>query len=57
MKCPFRIKREVVWNTTRCRAAMHEDFEPCHEEECPFYYTDENDVSKCSRCDGGEEDI
>lgn len=31
-------------------------FAPCHGDECPFYYTDENDVPKCIRCNGPEEE-
>lgn len=55
MKCPFRIKREASWNFATRHAIIYEEFEDCHEDECPFYYTDENDVSKCSRCDGGDD--
>lgn len=58
MKCPFRCSKYVRWDAKRAEALVHEDFENCHGDECPCYYTDENDVEKCSRCyDGPEEEL
>ena len=61
MICPFRIYTKtrkyteeypnpVSYKETTCT------FAPCHGDECPFYYTDENDVPKCIRCNGPEEE-
>ena len=59
MICPFRVHTEKisgknysgydVENVTRT-------FEPCHGDEYPFYYVDENDVPKCTKCNGPEEE-
>ena len=58
MICPFRIYTEtrkyteynILHKETKCT------FAPCHGDECPFYYVDENDVPKCTRCNGPEEE-
>lgn len=59
MKCPFRVKTfkhheyingKAIGAPTEVR---HCYFEDCHGDECPFYYTDEDNVEKCARCDGG----
>lgn len=60
MKCPFRISRDIVLDksyNTYYKVVAHENFENCHGDDCPFYYVDENDVGKCARCDGGEEEL
>lgn len=63
MKCPFRIRQADFIDTIsvngRARDAKitAKTFEDCHGEDCPYYYVDENDVSKCARCVGQEEEI
>lgn len=59
MKCSFRVKtfnhREFISGKAIGNPieVHHCYFEDCHGEECPFYYTDENNVERCARCDGG----
>ena len=36
---------------------VNEAFAPCDGDECPFYYQDFNGIDKCSRCDGGEDEL
>lgn len=62
MVCPFRIYTKTrkyteeypnpatTYKETECT------FAPCHGDECPFYYVDENDIPKCIRCNGPEEE-
>lgn len=60
MKCPFKIYKNTTVDksySTYCVIKVHESFEECHGDDCPFYYVDENDVGKCARCDGGEEEL
>ena len=65
MICPFRIHTKTVsqWKAPEFGKDDGQDeeeitrtFEPCHGDECPFYYVDENDVPKCARCNGPEEE-
>lgn len=59
MKCPFRVKtfnhREFISGKAIGNPieVHHCYFEDCHGDECPFYYTDEDNIEKCARCDGG----
>ena len=56
MKCPFRIKEisviEGSYNdpVPANKHVKYRDFDSCYGDECPFYYQDEDGVSKCSRC-------
>ncbi len=59
MRCPFRIcmtKTHPPSPYGDASEVMHRDYEICYGDECPFYYVDENDVPKCTRCNGPEEE-
>ena len=61
MICPFRIhtktrKHEERYTSPVSYEETTSTFEDCHGDECPFYYVDENDVPKCTRCNGPEEE-
>ena len=59
MRCPFRIcttKMLPPYGDADVSEVTHRDYEICHGDECPFYYVDENDVPKCIRCNGPEEE-
>lgn len=69
MICPFRIHTQTIERhyvpdldkndipkCSRCEKYTTCSFEPCHGDECPFYYVDENDIPKCARCNGPEEE-
>ena len=56
MICPFRINRETVYYGCEPRnCTVHEWFEDCYEEECPYYYMD-NHCERVDREIKGEED-
>ena len=61
MKCPYKMKKDIKLDLFDSRSKGHiyvtESFAPCDGDECPFYYQDFNGVDKCSRCDGGEEEL
>ena len=66
MKCPFRINTmqrdgNMEWNqATSSIDVIHfttREFADCYGDECPCFYKDENDVDKCSRCNGLEEEL
>lgn len=50
MKCPFRIIETTSMDYKTDRVEKTKDFGSCYGDECPFYYQDEDGVSKCSRC-------
>lgn len=68
MICPFRVHTKTRKHTEEYPAGKYNvlvpasykettrTFEHCHGDECPFYYVDENDVPKCARCNGPEEE-
>lgn len=63
MICPFRIHTKTVTqfytgdeNHNHDEEETTRTFEPCHGDRCPFYYIDENDIPKCARCNGPEEE-
>lgn len=61
MKCPFKIKKDIKLdlfdNRSKGHIYVNEEFASCNGDECPFYYQDYNSVDKCSRCDGGGEEL
>ena len=49
MICPFRKNRETIkYGYNQENETVHEWFEDCYEEECPYYYT-ENHCEKTDR--------
>lgn len=61
MICPFRVHTKTheysegypkpdSYKETTCT------YEPCHGDECPFYYVNDNDMPKCARCNTSEEE-
>lgn len=62
MKCPFRIRQVDFVGTINVDGRAKDakitakTFEECHGDECPYYFVDENDVSKCARCTNSEEE-
>ena len=57
MKCPFRLSTTKTKDTQLSKTYTHCYFEDCHGDECPFYYRDYNDVEKCARVHGPEEEL
>ena len=64
MICPFRIHTKTItgWHRPDANSSGYDEeettrtFELCHGDECPYYYVNENDVPKCARCNGPEEE-
>lgn len=54
MICSFRVHTKTrIYDTYK---ETTRTFELCQGDECPFYYVDENDIPKCARCNGPEEE-
>lgn len=60
MVCPFRKVTTFEYIYSSLGEGSHhikkteEEFGTCYEDNCPFYYTDEDNNACCDRC-GGEE--
>ena len=65
MRCSFRINTtqrdgtdwDLTTNSPVPTRFTTREFAECYSDECPCYYKDENDVDKCSRCNGPEEEL
>lgn len=61
MKCPFRKVTTFQYDYSSLGNGSHnlkkteEEFSYCYGDNCPFYYTDEDDIGHCNRCGSYEE--
>lgn len=61
MKCPFRKITNYQYKYSANGSGSHlvtrteEEFSYCYGDNCPFFYTDEEDIGRCNRCGSVEE--